>query len=81
MSLILSAARRKRTKEKLRFVKNSHVQVLNEYIAFDNELFIVFYRLAVPHDISAAAAFLASDDASYITGETIIIAGGMPSRL
>jgi dehydrogenase/reductase SDR family protein 4 len=38
-------------------------------------------RLAVPHDISAAAAFLASDDASYITGETIIIAGGMPSRL
>ncbi|KAJ3663961.1 hypothetical protein Zmor_008174 [Zophobas morio] len=38
-------------------------------------------RLAQPQDIAAAAAFLASDDASYITGETIIVAGGMPSRL
>jgi NAD(P)-dependent dehydrogenase (short-subunit alcohol dehydrogenase family) len=81
MSLILSAARRKRTKEKLRFVKNSHVQVLNEYIVLITNYLLFFYRLAVPHDISAAAAFLASDDASYITGETIIIAGGMPSRL
>ncbi|EFA00284.1 dehydrogenase/reductase SDR family member 4 [Tribolium castaneum] len=38
-------------------------------------------RLGVPHDISGAAAYLASEDASYMTGETLIVAGGMPSRL
>jgi dehydrogenase/reductase SDR family protein 4 len=38
-------------------------------------------RLGLPNDISGAAAFLASEDASYVTGETLIIAGGMPSRL
>ena len=38
-------------------------------------------RLGMPDDISGAAAFLVSDDASYITGETIVIAGGMTSRL
>ena len=32
-------------------------------------------------DMAAAAAFLASDDASYITAETIVVAGGTQSRL
>jgi dehydrogenase/reductase SDR family protein 4 len=26
-------------------------------------------------------SFLVSDEASYLTGETIVVAGGMPSRL
>ncbi|XP_027362402.1 tropinone reductase-like 3 [Abrus precatorius] len=38
-------------------------------------------RLGTTEDMAAAAAFLASDDASYITGETIVVSGGVPSRL
>lgn len=38
-------------------------------------------RLGTTNDMAAATAFLASDDASYITGETLVVAGGLPSRL
>ena len=38
-------------------------------------------RLGTTADMANATAFLASDDASYITGETLVVAGGMPSRL
>ncbi len=38
-------------------------------------------RLGTPEDMAAAVAYLASDDASYVTGETIVVAGGMHSRL
>ena len=38
-------------------------------------------RLGRPEDMAAAAAFLSSSDASYITGETIVVSGGMHSRL
>lgn len=33
-------------------------------------------RLGVANDIAAAAAFLASDDAAWITGQTVVIDGG-----
>nr|GMD86012.1 short-chain dehydrogenase/reductase SDRA-like [Ipomoea batatas] len=38
-------------------------------------------RLGKTDDMAAATAFLSSDDAAYITGETLVVAGGMPSRL
>ncbi|KAG5561301.1 hypothetical protein RHGRI_004362 [Rhododendron griersonianum] len=42
---------------------------------------IILNRLGTTQDMAAATAFLASDDASYITGETLVVAGGAPSRL
>jgi len=38
-------------------------------------------RAGEPDEIGGTAAFLASDDASYITGETVIVAGGVNARL
>lgn len=38
-------------------------------------------RLGTPEDMAATVAFLASSDAAYITGETIVAAGGVHSRL
>ena len=34
-------------------------------------------RIGMPEDIAAAAAFLASDDAAYITGQVLEVGGGM----
>ncbi len=34
-------------------------------------------RIGVPDDIAPAAVFLASDDSSWITGETLYISGGL----
>jgi NAD(P)-dependent dehydrogenase (short-subunit alcohol dehydrogenase family) len=33
-------------------------------------------RLGTPEDVAALFAFLASDDASYITGATFVVDGG-----
>lgn len=40
-----------------------------------------YFRFGEPEDCAGAAAFLASNDSSYITGESIVVAGGMPSAL
>jgi 3-oxoacyl-[acyl-carrier protein] reductase len=37
-------------------------------------------RLGVPEDVGAAAAFLASEDASWITGQTLVLDGGASLR-
>jgi 3-oxoacyl-[acyl-carrier protein] reductase len=34
------------------------------------------HRVGFPEDIAAAAAFLCSDEASYITGQTLYVDGG-----
>ncbi|CAN4114683.1 unnamed protein product [Withania somnifera] len=38
-------------------------------------------RLGTTQDMAAATAYLASDDAAYVTGETLVVAGGMHFRL
>jgi 3-oxoacyl-[acyl-carrier protein] reductase len=37
-------------------------------------------RLAKPSDVAAAVAYLVSDDASFITGDTVAVNGGMAMR-
>lgn len=38
---------------------------------------IPFRRLALPEDVANAVAFLASDEAAYITGQTLSVSGGL----
>ena len=42
---------------------------------------ITHHRLGQPEECAGAVSFLCSDDARYITGETIVMAGGQQSRL
>ncbi|KAG0502562.1 hypothetical protein HPP92_002634 [Vanilla planifolia] len=53
----------------------------NEAIRRELEEKILLKRLGTAEEMAATAAFLASDDAAYITGETIVVAGGLQSRL
>ena len=39
------------------------------------------FRIGLPEECAGAVSFLASDDAAYITGETMVIGGGMEARL
>jgi len=38
-------------------------------------------RFGAPEEMGGVVSFLASDEASYVTGETIVLAGGMNARL
>jgi glucose 1-dehydrogenase len=38
---------------------------------------IPYGRIGVPEDIGKAAVWLASDDADYVTGQTLFVDGGM----
>uniref|UniRef100_A0A2K5PV91 Dehydrogenase/reductase 4 n=1 Tax=Cebus imitator TaxID=2715852 RepID=A0A2K5PV91_CEBIM len=38
-------------------------------------------RMGEPEECAGIVSFLCSEDASYITGETVVVGGGSPSRL
>lgn len=46
-----------------------------------NNVFLYFTRLGEPHECAGMVSFLASDEALYITGENILITGGIEARL
>jgi dehydrogenase/reductase SDR family protein 4 len=52
-----------------------------DHETFENNSEFFMKRAGNPDEIAGTAAFLCSDDASYITGETIIVAGGTNARL
>nr|XP_026261784.1 dehydrogenase/reductase SDR family member 4 [Urocitellus parryii] len=43
--------------------------------------FLHIRRLGKPEECAGIVSFLCSEDASYITGETVVVGGGTPSRL
>jgi 3-oxoacyl-[acyl-carrier protein] reductase len=52
------------------------MEVVGEEYVKANEAVIPMGRLGEPEDIGHAMAFLASDEAKYITGQTIVVDGG-----
>ena len=59
------------------FIKTAMTDVLTEQQQAATLERVPAGRLGTPEDVAAAVAFLASDGASYITGQTIHVNGGM----
>lgn len=59
------------------FIQTDMTAVLNEKQVEAMQAGIPLKRLGEPSDIAKAVVFLASDDANYITGQTLNVDGGM----
>jgi 3-oxoacyl-[acyl-carrier protein] reductase len=59
------------------FINTDMTAILSEQVKKDLAEKIPVGRLGSPEDVAAAVAFLASDSANYITGQTLNVDGGM----
>ena len=59
------------------FIPTDMTAKLNDKIQEQLIAQIPLGKLGSPEDVAAAAAFLASDDAAYITGQVLVVDGGM----
>ena len=59
------------------FIETAMTAVLSEEFKQNAVKQIPLGRVGTPEDVAAAVAFLASDDASYITGHVLSVNGGM----
>lgn len=59
------------------FIKTDMTSVLSEKVVAAMEASIPLARLGEPEDIAKAVLFLVSDNAAYITGQTLHVDGGM----
>jgi NAD(P)-dependent dehydrogenase (short-subunit alcohol dehydrogenase family) len=60
--------------------KMLHENPEEERRVISEQLRVPLDRWGEPHEIGKVVAFLASDDASYITGQPIIVDGGFMAR-
>src|SRR5699024_8764120 len=59
------------------YIETEMTEVLSEKVKETAKAQIPFGTFGQPEDIAKTAAFLASDDARYITGQVICVDGGM----
>jgi 3-oxoacyl-[acyl-carrier protein] reductase len=59
------------------FIETAMTSVLGDNFKQDAMKMIPLGRIGTPEDVAGAVAFLASDEASYITGHVLSINGGM----
>ncbi len=59
------------------FIKTAMTDVLNEKQVAEISQHIPAQRFGTPDDIAAAAVYLASNEAGYMTGQTLHVNGGM----
>jgi 3-oxoacyl-[acyl-carrier protein] reductase len=59
------------------FIKTDMTDALSDAAKESLQKSIPLGRLGLPRDVANAAAFLAGDNASYITGQVLVVDGGM----
>ena len=59
------------------FIETAMTDALPEAVRDDALARVPMGRFGTPQDIGAAAVYLASDEASYVTGQTLTVAGGL----